>query len=153
MLDRFRKPGGFAQLVQFLETCEPAKQEKFIGMIAKENEELVDELKSKMITPEKVMGWPPERLADITDVLPVRFLAILLHGASEEWKTNATGCLGNDKKMQLKTIMDDLEPTPGQKVAAGYKLIECVRDLMKSGTIQIQSYDSTLYISEDQQVA
>lgn len=57
MLDRYKKKGGFVQLLQLIETSPSKKQEQFLGLIAEESPAWEDTLRKKILTIDKVYSW------------------------------------------------------------------------------------------------
>ncbi|MFN9067220.1 MAG: hypothetical protein ACK5V3_08325, partial [Bdellovibrionales bacterium] len=65
MLDRYKKKGGFIQLLQLIETSSKSKQDQFLGLIAQESPNWENEIRKKMITLDKVLEWNPVYLSEI----------------------------------------------------------------------------------------
>ena len=85
MLDRYKKKGGFVQLLQLIETSPKAKQEQFLSLIASESPAWEEALRKKTITAEKILSWAPEVLAEVVTRLPPLTVSVILHGmASDE---------------------------------------------------------------------
>ena len=57
MIDRYKKHGGFVQLLQLIETTEHAKSEKFLKMIAEENPVWEAEIRKKVLSIDRLLGW------------------------------------------------------------------------------------------------
>ncbi len=75
MLDRYRKKGGFKQLLKLVEGCAPAKQAQLLDIINKEDSNWAGLLKKKMLSIEIIFSWKPETLAEFTHLLPAKTLA------------------------------------------------------------------------------
>ena len=69
MIDRYRKTGGFVQLVALVETCPPAKQEKFLEIIKGEDARWSEAVRTKLLSMEKIYSWSNEVLAEIFGTL------------------------------------------------------------------------------------
>lgn len=65
MLDRYKKKGGFHQLLQLLETSPSAKREQFLTLIGGENPVWEDALRRRVLTITRVYGWESQYLAEI----------------------------------------------------------------------------------------
>src|SRR4051812_45992355 len=65
MVDRYKKSGGFVQLIQVIETCSPKKREQFMTIITEESPTWAEALIQKSISFEKILGWKAEVLLEI----------------------------------------------------------------------------------------
>ncbi|RYZ83809.1 MAG: hypothetical protein EOP04_19245 [Proteobacteria bacterium] len=65
MLDRYKKKGGFSQLLNLIETSGGRKQEQFLGLIAQENPAWERELKSKILTVDRIFSWPEDVMSEV----------------------------------------------------------------------------------------
>ena len=65
MLDRYKKKGGFIQLLQLIETSNKQKQEQFLGIVAQESVIWEAEIRRKSLTLEKMLKWNATYLAEI----------------------------------------------------------------------------------------
>src|SRR4051812_48060394 len=83
MLDRYKKPGGFVQLLTLLETTPEPKREKFLALIKEEDAYWAEAVKKRLLNLRRILSWNPETLAEIVGNLQDLTLAIALHGLSE----------------------------------------------------------------------
>src|SRR5690349_9430773 len=111
MLNRFRKPGGFLQLLALIETCEPAKQKSLMHLVGTEDPGWAHLVKLKILTMERIFSWPQEILMEITPHLPDQVLAIahqmatqLSPKAQEKWLNS----LPSMKAREVKEMCKDL---------------------------------------------
>src|SRR5687768_10826919 len=84
MLSRYRKQGGFQQLLQLIETCTSQKREQLLKLIEAEDPAWAKLINTKMVTLEKVFSWDASHVAEVTSQLVPRTLAVLLHGLPKE---------------------------------------------------------------------
>jgi hypothetical protein len=156
VLQRFRKPGGFFQLLALIETCDPAKQKNLIHLIGTEDPGWAYLVKLKMITIERVLSWPLETLMEITTHLPDRILAAawniaipLPHGTflQEKWIQS----LPTLKAREIKAIIDSTAFSPAELQAATIRIVQTVRELEERDVIRFSQFDPSLEI--DQRVA
>ena len=64
MLDRYKKTGGFNQLLTLLETCGPQKKVKFLEIIRLEDPRWADALEAKMIDLKRFLKWNDSAIAE-----------------------------------------------------------------------------------------
>lgn len=78
MLDRYKKKGGFNQLLNLLETSSKTKQDQFLSLIQQENPNWEEALKKRILSIDKVMSWDKEALSEIlTRVQPLTLTVAL----------------------------------------------------------------------------
>ena len=80
-LSRFRKPGGFQQLLMLIETCDPDKQKSLMHLIGTEDPGWAHLVKIKALTFERIMTWPTEILMEITPHLQDHTIAMIFRMA------------------------------------------------------------------------
>ena len=64
MIDRYRKKGGFVQLLNLIETMGKDKQEKFLKMIGDESPNWSVEIRKRLLSIDKILSWNPSYLAE-----------------------------------------------------------------------------------------
>ena len=57
MLDRYKKKGGFIQLLNLIETTASPKAEKFLKMIGEESPAWEAEIKKKVLSIDRLATW------------------------------------------------------------------------------------------------
>ena len=153
MLARYKKQGGFEQLLNLIETSNPKKQETFLKLIGEESKPTVDLIREKMLSPDKIFSWEQSFLIEITTQIPVKVLAICLYGRSPEIVTKAIATFTHMQKQEIQAMMNDKKPTPGEVDAANMKLIQTVRGLNKAKVIRLEKIDPKLDFPMDLKVA
>jgi flagellar motor switch protein FliG len=148
MLVRYKKTGGFQQLLNLIETCTPAKREQLMKIIQAEDPSWAGLLKAKMLTIEKIFSWNPIQLAEITNEMPDRTLAVLLSGLGQEAFDKATHTMTHMKRGALERLMDELKPTPGEIEAGRIKLISMVREFERDRRIDLAQIDPSVSIRD-----
>ncbi len=149
MLDRYRKSGGFIQLVMLLETCGPAKQEKFLELVRQEAPNWADEIKTKMIDINRVYSWNDEALAEIVGTLQDLCLAVAIHAAVEPMKSRLLGMLSHGRKRKIDDLLGRTPPTPAEISTMHMKIVETVRKMANDGFLRFDKVDPTLIIEDD----
>lgn len=153
LLSRFRKPGGFQQLLTLIETCEPAKQKNLLHLVGVEDPGWAHLVKIKTITFERVLSWPSEVLMEITPHLPDNVLAISFRMAESLSKPDLTPLhekwiesLPAMKAKEIRSLADGKEISLGEQITASIKVVQTVRELEARGKIRFANFDPILEI-------
>lgn len=154
MLNRFRKPGGFHQLLALIETCEPAKQKDLLHLVGSEDPGWAHLVKAKSLTFDRILSWPVEVLMEITPHLPDKVLAAaylvaeqqsshgnLLH---EKWLKS----LPSMKAREVHSLAQGSAVTAAEQTASLIKIIQTVRDLEAKGNIRFAQFDPSLEVDK-----
>ncbi len=141
MLARFKKPGGFVQLVNLIETCVEPKKAQLLKAVESENPGWAKLLNEKMLTIDKVFSWPAESVAEVTTRLPDRIVAIAMQGLKEELRPKATFSMSHMKLRAIEEIITGYKANPGEIQAAFLKIIMKARELEKGGELRLDSID------------
>lgn len=152
-LGRFRKPGGFQQLLTLIETCEPAKQKNLMQLIGTEDPGWAHLVKLKVLTFERVMSWPIEILMEITPPLPDHILAYSYKMAEqistpekpslhEKWLKSIPGIKAREVQ-ELARLQNLSGP---DQAACVIKLLQTVRELEAKGHIRFANFDPALEV-------
>lgn len=149
LLNRYKKTGGFLQLVQLLETCNPEKQEKLLASIEQESATWAEEVKSKLLDVNRIFSWPDEAILDLIAQIQELTLATSLHGLKEEQKERIFNLMSHSQKRRISDLFDAKQPSAGEITTAFFKTIEEVRDLISKGFIHLKKIDPDLLIPED----
>lgn len=149
VLARYRKPGGFKQLLQLIETSQPAKQAKLLEVVEKEDPRWADLIREKKITPEMVLSWGTEHLVVIIENMSPRHSACILHSLEEEKYKECANLFRPEKYRDLKMLLDEMkEPTKSEIAAAGNNMLETVRLLDEEKKIDLRYINPVLDLSE-----
>jgi len=149
MLDRYKKKGGFVQLLTLIETSGGKKQEQFLGLISQESPGWEQELKRKMLTVDRVFTWPQDVMSEILTRLQPLTLCVSLHGRPAEEIEKILTPLPPITKRKLMDQMAELNPNPAEKATCEMKLITEVRAISASGYIKFEKFDADLFIEEN----
>jgi len=149
MLDRYKKKGGFNQLLTLIETSGHKKQEQFLGLISQESPAWEVELKKKILTPDRVFTWPQEVLAEVLSRLQPLTLCVSLHGRDPQDLEKILAILPPITKRRIYDQMAELNPNPAEKATCEMKLVTEVRAIASAGYIKIEKFDSDLFIEEN----
>ncbi len=149
LLDRYRKPGGFLQLLQLIETCGLQKRDKFLQMIEQEDPRWSIAIKDKMLTVEQIFSWDKKVVSDIVSSLQELTLAVAIHGFGDEIWHNISGELSRNALDRIEDLKELKNPLPAEISAAYIQIIEEVRKMVADGYIRLDLVDPKLQIPED----
>ncbi len=145
-LARFKKNGGFFQLLTLIESCGPDKQRSLLHLVALEDPGWALLVKQKVLRFEKIMSWPTESLALVTPHIPDPLAATLLHCLTPALQEKWLSAFGNIRSKQIKYLSTNLSVTSNEKTSATIRLIQTIRELDATGTVKMSELDSSLSI-------
>jgi flagellar motor switch protein FliG len=148
MLARYKKQGGFEQLLLLLETSNIKKQEQFLKLIEAENPSTAHLLKSKILTLDKILSWDASFLGDITAQIPPKILAAVLKGQKDEVIQKCIATFPHGKKQEILQILKDSNVTPGEIETAKMKMISTVRELNRNKIIKLEKVAPDMDITD-----
>lgn len=149
MIDRYRKKGGFLQLLNLIETTGKDKQEKFLKMIADENPAWEEQIRTKMLTLDRVLSWSHDTLSEIFHRMPPINTAMIVGGISPEKAQPVLNCLSPREKKSVEFALEGKTVTSGETLAAVMKLFTEIRKMAHDGIIKFEKIDPELLIPED----
>lgn len=149
MVDRYKKSGGFLQLVQVIETCNQKKREQFMNIITEESPNWAEALNQKCITFDKIISWKPEVILDIiASVNTLSFSAALKSLNAEQLEIFLQKLSHQDRK-KMELAMQESNPNPNEIFSSVLKVISETRGLMVQGTLKAERVDANLVIPEE----
>lgn len=149
MLSRYQKSGGFIQLLQLIETCGPAKQEKFLKIIDEEDSRWSNKIRQKMLSMEKILSWNDQVLAEIAIRLNELTLAVAIHGLKPEDWGRFSQTFSHSQKRRIEDLKEEKNPSNGEISASYIQIIEEVREMITHGYLRIDKVDPELAIEDD----
>nr|BFD68072.1 hypothetical protein HAGR004_30940 [Bdellovibrio sp. HAGR004] len=149
MLDRYKKKGGFYQLLQLLETSPTAKREQFLGLIGGESPAWEEALRKRILTITRVYSWDGQYLVEIFSRVQPLTLANALHGNPQEQVDSLLSCLPPISKRKITDMMAESSPTPAEKSTCISKMLSEVRGFVSQGIIRLEKVDPELHIPEN----
>lgn len=150
VLDRYKKPGGFIQLLTLLETCGNAKKEKFLQMIYDENEDWFNALKSRILTIETVISWPQEILTELTTrTQPITLAAIAKGSFNEEQLKKLQHGLSHAQLAKLRELSDNKNFSNNEITSSIEKFMGEVRTHIHHGVIKLDKFAPELSIPDE----
>lgn len=149
MLDRYKKKGGFFQLLQLIETSPTKKREQFLTLIAEENPIWEETLKKKLLTVEQIFSWDAQFLVEILSRLQPLTLAVALHGTPAEEIDKLLSCLPPITKRKIDDLISEANPNPAEKATCLMKIITEVRGFVTQGYLKLEKIDPELVVPEN----
>ena len=149
MLERYKKKGGFIQLLNLIETSEKAKQEKFLKLIAGENSTWEPELRKKMLTIEKVMNWNPIYLREIFPRMPALQLAMIVGGLAAEKAEKIKSILTSRELKNVNEILEFKVPNASETVTGQSKLFTEIRKMLQEGLLKTETVCPEMSIAQN----
>lgn len=148
MLIRYKKKGGFFQLVQLIETSNSKKREQFLSLIKVENPAWESELRKKALSLEKVLSWESSIISEIISRIPTITLTTILQSRtkSEYDKLYALLSFADQRKYQDNVANP---PNAGEIQTAEDKVLQEVRNLISLGIIKLEKVDPSLIIQDN----
>ncbi len=149
MLDRYKKNGGFIQILKLIENCDPVKQERLLKVIQEEDPFWEQLIQKKRLTLERIASWAEDSMTQALENLPPLTLATVLHQLEESKRAVFFNSLAFSKKRNLEDLYGELTPSPGESSAAVTKLIVHVRGLIEDGKLKLETICPDLVIAPD----
>lgn len=149
MLNRYKKSGGFVQLLKLIETFGPQKQEKFMAMIREEDPTWADAIMGKLLSIDRIFSWEANKISEVLARLPEKNFAVAVHGLSEDKKQKVFSQLGHSDLRRLENNLLETKPTEGEISASMEKIIESAREMISAGQLRVEHFDKDLLIEED----
>lgn len=150
MLDRYKKPGGFLQLLNLLETCGAQKQERFLEIIRQEDPRWADTLNAKMVDLNRILTWSDSAISEVTGAMLDINIAAILSWVTPEQRERLLNTLGNIKRRKVLDLYEGSNKPSAPDIATSFgKMYETVRRLAQEGVLRFDKIDPLLHIDND----
>jgi hypothetical protein len=149
MIDRYKKKGGFIQLLNLIETTGPEKRDKFLKLIGDESSAWEAEVRKKMLTLDRILSWNATYLAEILPRIPAMTLGALISSQPPEKQAIIMGIMSFSEKRKIEEFLKDKKPTSGEAGAAYMKLVSEIRGMVASGHLKFEKFDEELVVPEN----
>ena len=149
MLDRYKKKGGFVQLLQLIETSGKQKQEQFLGIVAQESPVWEAEIRKKTLTLEKILTWNPTYLAEIFSRIQILTLASAFHGSEQTKIDLVFKAITATDQRKFHMTLQEINPTPAEKLTSQMKILSETRVMIAQNIIKLDKLDPDLLIPEN----
>lgn len=148
-LSRYKKSGGFFQLLSLIETFGPQKREKFLEMIEQESPAWSKALRDKLLSIERIFSWPDQVVIEVFKQLQPKSQAFALSGLKDEYKTKLDPFFSPSEKRRHQDVLTESKPKPEEIASTMVKLVESARQMLKDRELQAEKFDEGLLIPED----
>ncbi len=149
MLDRYKKSGGFTQLLVLVETSTKQKQEQFLGLIAQENIHWEAEIKKKSLSIDRILSWNSGYLSEIFSRVQLLTVAVATKSLSQQQVEIVMNCFSQSDQRKIQNFISERSPSPSEIQTCVLKLIAEVREMIKSGILKMEKIDPELIIPEN----
>ncbi|MGE0762333.1 MAG: FliG C-terminal domain-containing protein [Bdellovibrionales bacterium] len=147
-LKRYRKPGGFKQLLILLETSPATKKEQLLKIVAAEDKRWAGELEKRILTMNKILSWKIEVVEKIMQLIPEQtWPKALFHLSPDDRQklfVQLIQFLPQTRQKQMNESLAGLAPTPGEIEAAHLLIIKKVREMQANGDLKLEQFDANL---------
>jgi hypothetical protein len=152
MVDRYKKSGGFIQLLQVIEICGLKKREQFMSIITEESPNWADALNQKCLTYDKIISWKPEILLEVIASVNMLSFSTALKGLTSEQLSLFLNKFSHQDKSRLERTLQDINPSPAEISSSMMKVISETRNLLSTGSLKADKIDSQLVIPDDYEI-
>lgn len=150
LLERYKKPGGFNQLLTLLETCGSAKKEKFLKMISEENLDWFNALKTRILSLDIILNWPQEYITELTSrAQPITIAAIAKGPLNENQIKKLTHGLSHGQLAKIREISENKNFTTNEINSSVEKFLGEVRTHIAHGVIKLEKFAPELVVSSE----
>lgn len=149
MVARYKKSGGFVQLLQVMETCGSKKYEQFIGIISAEDPTWAEAIKEKMLNFDRILGWTPETLMEVLAQVNILAFGTALKGLPEEKLNSFLEKLSPQDRRKIELKLSDANPTPNEISSAVMKVISETRTMLATSVLKADKVEASLVIPEN----
>lgn len=149
MLDRYKKKGGFTQLLTLIETSGKAKQEQFLKLIAEESPVWEDAIRKKSLSLDKILSWNSMYLSEVISRVQPLTLATAFRGLPKDRLESVLSCLSVSDRRKIMQAMDESNPTPAEISTCIMKFLTETRGLIHGGILKMDKVDPELAIPDN----
>ena len=150
ILARYKKPGGFIQLLKLIETSQPVKQQKLLEAVEKEDPDWADLIRRKKLTVDMVLDWDKETQTKIYEYMNPRHCATFFkNNGGEDRVLEFREFFRLEKYNELFDLVEHIESlSPAEIFAAENNLLETIRFLEEEKKLILRFIDPSLDTSE-----
>jgi hypothetical protein len=149
MIDRYKKRGGFIQLLQLMETMGAVKREQFLKAIADESPTWEAAIKKRMLSIERMLTWNGSFLMEFVPQVPHMAIACAIHPLPPEKRSIFLSALAFGDRRKVEEILNSHVPNAGEIISSQMKMISEVRHMVSIGKMKFEKFDPELVIDED----
>lgn len=145
LVNKYRKqPDGFLKLIQLIESSEPETQKNILHLVGSDDPGWAHLIKTKAITPERILTWPNSVLRKIFSKLNIPQISALYSTLNEEHRSTVLNAIQENQIRPVQDYTLDHPSEKGQIIAARIFLVQIVRDLEARGQLHFKDIDPAL---------
>lgn len=148
MLDRYRKPGGFIQLLTLLETCGAAKRERFLQLIKEEDPVWAEVIEKKILTLKRVFTWDDNAIAEVVGAVQELTLAVAMHGMDDIMKARVDKTFTHAQRRRISDLFNTSKPNQAEINTMFEKILVEVRRLISEGKLRLEKIDPPMAVED-----
>lgn len=148
MIMRYKKPGGFKQLLKLIETSGKGKQEKFLAIVKDEDSVWAATIEQKMLTMEKILSWNESTISEIFSRLNDLTISLCSFVLTEDQWKSATRTFSHSRLRNLKDLFHGKTPSVAEQSTAIVNVLTEVRTMIDDGVIKLDQVDENLVIDD-----
>jgi hypothetical protein len=148
MLDRYKKAGGFIQLLMLVETSSAAKRDKFLELIESEDVVWAQSIRDKMLSIDRIFSWKDETLAEIFGTLQDLTVAVVLSDKNEAFKHRIYPFFTNSRRLKIDELLTLKAPSAAEVTTMYIKILETTRKMATQGVLRFEKIDPALAIPD-----
>lgn len=149
MVDRYKKPNGFLQLLKVIETCGPKKREQFLSVIRAESPTWAEALEQRVISFEKILSWKPEAILEVMAQVNPLAMVTALKSLSPEAFEAFLGKMSLIERAKIERQYKEMNPNPGEINSCVMKVLIETRELFSKGSLKYDKIDPQLSIPDE----
>lgn len=145
MIDRYKKKGGFVQLLALMETSSKDKQEKFLKIVEDENAVWAKAVKQKMLSIQRFFNWDDNTIAEVVGTLNDLTVAVTSIGVDEKQKEKLFKMMDHSRRRKIDFILQEKKPNQSEINSAFMQVLTEVRKMINEGYIRLDKVDPELH--------
>ncbi len=149
MLDRYKKTGGFNQLLTLLETCGAQKRVKFLEIIRAEDPRWADALEAKSIDLNRFLSWGDSAVAEVTGAMLDINVAMVISSLDTTQQPRVLATLPHIKRKKVEDLLASQTPSPAEIATSVNRLFETIRKLAQEGILRMDKIDPIVFVDSD----
>lgn len=149
MIARYKKKGGFLQLLNLIETCGPQKQDKFLKMIEEEDARWADAVRLKLLTMKRITSWDDNSVAELVVGLMDLTLATAIAGLDQSARDKIYKMMDHSRKRRIEDLIEEKKPNAAEISTAFMQIITETRKMITEGVLLIDKVDPDLIVSSE----
>lgn len=146
MIDRYKKSGGFVQLLKVIETSGKTKREQLMTIIRAETPQWADAIEQKSLTFNRILSWSPEIVLDVLSRISHLPFATALKSLTDDEYQVFLSKLSHQEKRKIDIVYAEIKPSPVEISSSVFKIVGETRDLITTGILKVDKFDSELFI-------